>query len=163
MKRIIYTDASGQLLVVRPVINTHTLVDGEVVPIKESLAEDQALARAMAKLPADAIDPQIVDELAIPTDRTFRNAWKAGVKAVTHDMEKCREIHRTALRQLRAPKLAALDVAFMRALEAGDLLSQKAIAAKKQALRDVTSDPAIESALTPEALKVVRPKALEVS
>lgn len=37
------------------------------------------------------------------------------------------------------------------------------IAAKKQALRDVTADPAIEAALTPEALKAAWPEALKAT
>ena len=148
MKKIIYTRHDGGLSVVHPVINT--------VPERENITEEQALERALKKLPADAINPQVVDE--IPTDRTFRNAWKAGVGAVEHDMAKCREIHKDRLRVLRAPKLAAADVEFMKALEAGQPTSQ--IVAYKQALRDVTADPAIEAAKSPEELKAVLPSVL---
>jgi hypothetical protein len=68
MKRIIYTRPDGGISIVIPVINTI----GEI----EGFTEDDALARAMAKLPTDAINPQIVEESDIPTDRTFRNAWE---------------------------------------------------------------------------------------
>ena len=42
----------------------------------DGFTEDDALARAMKKLPEDAINPQVVEESDIPTDRTFRNAWE---------------------------------------------------------------------------------------
>ena len=158
MKKIIYTDSESRLWIVGPVINTHTLVDGKVVQIPEIIAEEQALQRALAKIPQGAIDIQIVDESVIPTDRTFRNAWKAGNGVVEHDMEKCRELHRERLRDLRKPKLDALDVDFMRALESG--APTGAITAKKQALRDVTSDSRLDAAQTVEELKLVIPSAL---
>lgn len=79
---------------------------------------------------------------------------------ITVDMTKAREIKRDMIRQERAPKLAELDVDFMRAVEAGDTAKQSEIAAKKQALRDATNDPAIDSATTPEQLKAVTPAAL---
>ena len=80
---------------------------------------------------------------------------------ITVDMTKAREIKKDMIRTERAPKLEALDVEFMRAVEAGDTAKQAEIAAKKQALRDATSDPAIEAVTTPEQLKAVTPAVLE--
>jgi hypothetical protein len=57
------------------------------------------------------------------------------------NIDKAKAITLDRLRSERAPKLAALDVAFMRAVERGDLLEQASIAAQKQALRDVTKQP----------------------
>jgi hypothetical protein len=54
------------------------------------------------------------------------------------NIDKAKAIKLDQLRAERAPKLAALDLAFMRAVERGDLLEQASIAAEKQALRDVT-------------------------
>jgi hypothetical protein len=96
-----------------------------------------------------------------PTDRTFRAAWKASGGRVEVDMPLAREIHKARLRELRAPKIAALDVEYMRSLENGDAIMQGEIAAKKQALRDVTEDPGIAAATTPEELKAVLPAALK--
>ena len=95
------------------------------------------------------------------TDRTFRNAWKddGGITPGT-DMPTARDIHRDRLRAIREPLLLALDADYLRALETNDVLEQRRIAAKKQALRDVTADPAIDAAQTPEALKLVMPAAL---
>lgn len=102
----------------------------------------------------------IVDESAIPADRTFRDALTADGPTLRHDMSKCREIHKNTLRALRAPKLAALDIEFMHAVETGDTAKQNQIAAQKQALRDVTADPRFKAASTPEELKLVIPDAL---
>ena len=77
------------------------------------------------------------------------------------NMTKAREIKRDQLRAERKPQLEQLDVEFMRAQEQGDQAKADEIAAKKQALRDVTDDPAIDAATTPDELKAVRPAALE--
>lgn len=76
------------------------------------------------------------------------------------NMTKAVEIKKDMIRSERAPKLEALDVAFMRAVEAGDTEAQATIAAQKQALRDATNDPAITAATTPDELKAVVPTAL---
>jgi hypothetical protein len=135
-------------------------VEGATAEWAES--EDGWLERIKLKdVPADATDAQIVDESVIPADRTFRNAWRAcPTQGCTVDMTAAAEIHKDTLRTLRAPKLAALDVEFMRALESGDTARCTAIAAEKQALRDVTKDAAITKAATPEELKAVIPEAL---
>ena len=75
------------------------------------------------------------------------------------NMDKAREIKKDMIRAERAPKLAALDVAYMKALEQGHVTTT--IAAEKQALRDATDDPAITAAATPEELKAVVPVALQ--
>lgn len=152
MRTIIYTRLDGGLSVVNPCINTF--------PIRESITEAQAEQRAWDKLPKDAINPQWIESDKVPTDRTFRNAWKAGSGAVEHDMEKSREIHRERMRRVRAPLLAALDMQYLRADEAGDTALKASIAGRKQRLRDVTADPAIDAAATPDELKAMWPEVL---
>lgn len=121
---------------------------------------DKALERLRQFIPPDAIDVQEMDVADVPEDRTFRDAWRLSGGKIAHDMEHCRAIHRDHLRALRAPKLAALDVEYQRADEAGDAARKSSIAARKQALRDVTADPRIDAATTPEELKMVTPEAL---
>jgi len=187
MKKIVYTNAAGGLCVCTPSEGARlalqvTLPDGGVlraaaaVPVDSFLrrwpvdgvvaewaeTEAQWLQRIRIKdVPADAADVAIVEADAVPTDRTFRDAWRAdpelGCKV---DMPAAVEIHKNRLRELRAPKLAALDVEFMQALESGDAVKLVAVAAQKQALRDVTKDAALAKAETPEALKAVLPEAL---
>lgn len=98
--------------------------------------------------------------LTVPRDRAFRGAWQLNGDAVEVDMTKAREIHRDKLRVARAPKLADLDVAYMKALEESDTAAQQAIVAVKQTLRDVTADARIAAAKTPEELQALTLDAL---
>ena len=152
MKRIVYTKPDGNLAVVTPVINTF--------PSPENMTEDEALARALSKLPAGAVNPVVVEEAAIPTDRAYRDAWSVSGNSVIHDMTKAREIHKNKLRELRATKFPKLDIDYMRADEAGNNALKIQIAQQKQSLRDVTADPRIAAAQTPEELKLVIPEIL---
>lgn len=76
------------------------------------------------------------------------------------NITKAKDIKLDMVRAERAPLLTQLDVEFMRAVEAGDTVKQSEIAAKKQALRDATKDPAILQATTIEELKAAVPEAL---
>ena len=76
---------------------------------------------------------RIVNDDEVPSDRTFRNAWKGDL---TVDMPKAVEITKDRLRAERAPLIIAQDVAFQRATETNT--STAAIVAEKQRLRDVT-------------------------
>ena len=67
------------------------------------------------------------------------------------DMAKAKEIHKTNIRNARAPKLAELDVEFQKALETG--ASTTDIVAKKQALRDAPADSTIDVAINESQLK----------
>lgn len=111
-------------------------------------------------LPEEPTQGRIADRSEIPADRTFRSAWEDKGVAIDVNMPKAREIHRNRLRDMRAPKLAQLDVDYQRADERGDAAEKQSIAQRKQALRDVTADPAIDAAATPEELKAVLPAAL---
>ena len=126
MRKIIFTRTDGGISLVYPVRNT----------LGETLTTDAEIEqRAWDKLPEDAINPQFVDETEIPTDRTFRNAWKdeGGIKV---DMVKAKDLTKDRLRNERKPLLEAQDVAFQRALESG--ASTAAIVSEKQRLRDIT-------------------------
>jgi|TARA_R100001509_G_scaffold144954_1_gene101418 hypothetical protein len=98
-------------------------------------------------------DVKDASSLTVPTDRTFRGAWKFNGDVVEVDMTKAVEIHKDNLRAERAPRLEALDVDYMKALEAGS--GADAIAAKKKTLRDVTADSKIAAAKTPDELKAL--------
>lgn len=76
------------------------------------------------------------------------------------NMQKAVEIKKDMIRAERQPLLAALDIEMMRAIEAGDTKKQAEISAKKQALRDATTDPVVLNAVTPEELKAAVPAAL---
>lgn len=101
-------------------------------------------------------------DYTLPAERTFRSAWEADADAgvISVDMAAARDIWRDKIRQARTEPLAALDTAFMKALETGADTTQ--ITADKQALRDAPTDPAIDAATTPEELAAVQPAGLTV-
>ena len=151
MKVIIYTNREGILVVVN--------LPGIGGDIEK---------KAWDALPSDAINPRLVDEREIPTNRTFRNAWLDNGVAVDHNMVKAREIHKDHLRQAPAPKMRdQVDIDFLKSLEAwlaaqpNVSLELRSTMVKKQALRDVTIDPAIEAAKTPEELIAAWPEILK--
>ena len=98
-------------------------------------------------------DVREASSLTVPTDRTFRGAWQFNGDAVEVDMAAARNIHKDNLRAERKPRLEALDVSYMKALEAGSGASD--IATQKQTLRDITADSRIANASTPDALKAL--------
>jgi len=144
-QRIVYTNADGRICVVIPAPDSG-------MTIEQIAGKD---------VPA-GVPYRIADAADIPADRTFRNAWTHDEAGIKVDMAKARDIHRDRLRALRAPKLKALDADYMRALEAKDIPKQADIIGRKQALRDVTADPAIEEAKTPEELAAAISKILTV-
>jgi hypothetical protein len=98
-------------------------------------------------------DVREASSLTVPQDRTFRGAWQFNGDAVEVDMTNALAIHKDALRAERKPRLDALDVEFMLALETGG--DTVAVAAKKKALRDITDDTRLAAATTPEELKAL--------
>lgn len=77
------------------------------------------------------------------------------MKKVAINMSKAKEIHKDRIRSIRALKLQELDVLFQRELEKGSNGNVDSIVAKKQQLRDLPAHPDIESAQTPEELKLI--------
>jgi hypothetical protein len=100
---------------------------------------------------------KIVSSLNIDND--YFNAYEYddtdGAKV---NLEKAKAIQKDKWRAARAPKLAKLDIDFMKAVEAGDAQKQSEIAAQKQALRDVTNTPLDGTTL--EEIKAVWPAIL---
>jgi len=129
MSKIIYTNPDGTVSIINPT--------GDVND-------------AIKDVPT-GLSYEIVEDSVIPTDRTFRNAWKQNSKTIETDIAKAREIHKTNIRNAREPKLAELDIEFQKALETSS--STTDIVNKKQALRDAPADSAIASASNEAELK----------
>lgn len=155
MRRIAYTRADGGLSIVTPAISHDDPVE---------FTEQDALDRALAKdVPPDAQGAIVIEASEIPQDRTYRNAWANRDGKIEPDMAKAKEVHRDILRRERVPLLAALDIEFMRAVEAGDQSAIAGIAKRKQALRDAPADPQIDAAETVDTLKAIGLPAIESS
>jgi len=89
----------------------------------------------------------------VPSDRHFRGAWSLNGSVISEDMDAAKAIFRDKAREVRNPKLTALDADYMKALEDGDTAAQSAIATVKQSLRDAPAAAAIDSASTIAELK----------
>lgn len=92
----------------------------------------------------------------LPEDKTFRDAWYLDNRSIRINLDKARDIWRSILRTRRAPKLQALDVEFMLALEKGDDARVAEVKKQKNRLRDLPADPRIDSARTVSELKQVK-------
>ena len=129
MSKIIYTNSDGTVSIINPT--------GDVND-------------AIKDVPS-GLSYEIVEDSVIPTDRTFRNAWKQNNKTIETDIAKAREIHKNNIRNARTPKFAELDIEFQKALETSS--STTYIVSKKQTLRDAPADSGIASADTEAKLK----------
>ena len=129
MSKIIYTNSDGTVAVIHPT--------GDVND-------------AIKDVPS-GLSYEIVEDSAIPTDRSFRNAWKQNNKTIETDMTKAKEIHKAKIREARVDKLAALDIEFQKALETG--ADTSTIVAKKQTLRDAPAASGISTAASEADLK----------
>ena len=151
MRKIIFTNLDGGLVVVIPVVNTF----GEA----EGFTEADAEKRAWDTLPSDAINPRWCDASEVPTDRTFRAAWVNTDSKLTIDMAKARNIHLDSIRIKRNAELSKLDIQATKAQDIGDAETLAQIRARKQELRDLpaTLAPTLASALSVDALKAIQP------
>ena len=129
---IAYTAADGGLAIVRPVA---TPAAGET--------EAAFLSRLAAMVvPPEAREIQVLPASALPDDRLFRAAWRAGPSGgVVIDLACARALRLGQIRAARDRLLARLDGPMLRALEAGnqpDLARLQArLQARRQALRDL--------------------------
>ena len=135
--KIIYED-NGNVCVVHPSNNwTGTM---------EDLAN---------KIVPKGLHYDIVDDNIIPSDRTFRNAWKTGATGVEVDMLKARELWREKIRQARISKFAENDTILQNAIADGDEKAKSVAITLRNKLRELPQDPRIDAAQTPNELKAI--------
>jgi hypothetical protein len=104
----------------------------------------------------EGVEYKIVSSLDIDNDYFDAYEFDKAVGAKIN-ISKAKEAHFEKFRATRTPLLAALDVDFMRAVESGNLELKKEIAAKKQALRNVTK---VDLPNTLEEIKATWPEIL---
>ena len=137
--KIIYQNQEGGVSVIHPT--------GEL-SIEEVAAKD---------VPA-GVAYEIVEDDAIPSDRTFRNAWVMGDCCIEHDLDKCKALGHDMRRAKRAEEFAPHDEVIMKQIPGADA---EAAEAARQEIRDkyAAVQDAIDAAATPEEIKA----ALEVT
>jgi len=144
---IIYNDPeTGILVEMFPCLNATNPATNKPFTVQEIADKDVP----------DGVPYSIVEDSSIPTDQSFRGAWKGvGIgttgATITEDITKAKEIHKNNIRNTRKPLLSALDVDFQRALETS--ADTSAIVAKKQALRDAPAASGIATASNTTELK----------
>jgi hypothetical protein len=104
-----------------------------IIPVDTSLSIEEIAAKDVP----EGVLYTILDSLE-GVDNNYFDGYIYQEGAAVPDIAMCKQIHLDKFRAARAPKLAALDVAFMRAVEQADSAKQAEIAAAKQELRDVT-------------------------
>ena len=137
--KIIYTNESGGVSVIHPT--------GEL-SIEEVAAKDVP----------EGVAYEIVEDDAIPSDRTFRNAWVMGDCCIEHDLDKCKHIAHDKRRQLRAEEFAPYDEVIAKQIPGADATAAEEA---RQEIRDKYAliQDVIEGASTPDEIKT----ALEVN
>lgn len=158
---ITFNDGSIGIMhfVLDPRLPEGTTCEGYCSVKKERAATDAAIQAEIDKsvfTPLRAVRWCRIAAEDIPSDRTFRSAWRiahelGSTPCVVHDMDECRRIHKERLRAQRKPLMEKLDVEVLRSIE-DKTVDISSVAKRKQKLRDITADPRIESAATPEDL-----------
>ena len=132
-QRIIYPTPEGGISVVIPT--------GEL-PIEEVAAKD---------VPA-GVAYEIVEDDAIPSDRTFRDAWVMGDCCIEHDLEKCKAIGHERRRVARAEEFKPFDDIIAKQIPGADATAAETarsdIRLKYALIQDV-----IDAATTPDEIK----------
>lgn len=137
--------------------------DGSVAVMTLVAGADEAEALEKWKLvnPDTYISHRQMPDSAIPSDRTFRNAWADTTPELTIDidMAKARTIYLESIRIKRNAELSKLDVQATKAQDIGDTETLAHIRARKQELRDLpaTLAPTLASAASVDALKAIQP------
>ena len=120
----------------------------------------------IAKWPTEDQDAVVsvtpIDNNAIPSVRTFRDAWKVNGKSVDHDMAKARDIQMARIRHERDMVLVAKDTEAIIAIGRGDQAAAARVETEKQKLRDLPQavQADVDAARTPDELKAVWPREL---
>lgn len=113
--------------------------NGSAIKIINPLLEDESkIQEFIASNVPNGVESVVIDNTQFPTDIEFAMALEVS-GGIKFNADKAKAIWKNKWREARAPKLASLDIEFMRAVELGDSDKQSEISAKKQALRDVTS------------------------
>jgi hypothetical protein len=114
---------------------TYPLPNGQVAVVIPAGDVNNALKDIPSGVPW-----KVVNSLDI--DNEFFNAYEFDIQNGSKvNIEKAKTIQLDKFRAARAPKLAKLDIDFMKAVEEGNEVKKAEIVAAKNALRDVTLTP----------------------
>lgn len=95
-----------------------------------------AVQDAVKDVPAET--PYAIVDSLDDVDNDYFDGFVYEDGAAVADIAACKSIHLDKFRSARAPKLAKLDVDYMKAIEVEDSVKASQIAIAKQELRDIT-------------------------
>jgi hypothetical protein len=132
-KRILYPTPDGGVAIVIPT--------GEI-SIEEVAKKDVP----------EGVAYEIVEDDAIPSDRTFRNAWVMGDCCIEHDLDKCKALGHDMRRAKRAEEFAPHDEVIMKQIPGADATAAEEA---RQEIRDkyAVVQEQIDAAATPDEIK----------
>jgi hypothetical protein len=112
----------------------------------------ESVEAALKDVP-DGVAYEVVTTGEIPSDRTFRNAWKMGDCCIEHDLDKCKAIGHDKRRAARAEEFAPHDEVIAKQIPGVDAAAAEAA---RQAIRDKydSIQTSIDAAVTFEDIKV---------
>lgn len=144
------------------------MTETDTIQLQDNPSTDASATEAPAIVSVEVNGTVIDSEHSQTLSRTFRDAWVLDGEAVVIDMDSARDIHRAVLRQARPALFLPLDDT-LRRLARKDLLDglnederaeARAAEAACQVLRDITADPRIEAAASPDELAALTITAL---
>lgn len=128
-KRIVYEDCAGCCRIINP--NPGFQQEWET--------DDEAIYRLYVCALRDVTEFFVCTPDKIPSDKTFREAWKKGTvdEPIKIDLVKSMEIHRSRIQEAAERKLGQLNAKLEIAIENDNLPEQVAIRRTKKILRTI--------------------------
>lgn len=146
-KVVVYQNADGNTVIVHPSPSLIARLGG----IDEAIAALQSRADCV---PPTAAAVSVRGKAEIPTDWTFRNAWKPDL---TVDMPKARTIHQDRINRARDEKLKELTEKWSAETARGNTGQANALRAQINALDAAIAGVNVAQAATPDDLKAIWP------
>jgi hypothetical protein len=154
--------ADGTVTILRYVIREMQggVVRVERTPTDEDISREVSRASACFDREKLPVTWARIAEHQIPTDRTYRNAWRLRDGEIVTDMDHARRLHLDAIRHARARVLEQLDRDWMRAMGQGKTDEASKLERQRQTLRDLPETLRLEDARTTDELKTFWPAGL---
>lgn len=143
--RLIYEDTSGYCHIITPCTNFQYSKE----------FEDTAIGRLYSRAIPDICEFIVCKPQFIPTDLTFRDAWKKGdcLEPIKIDFQKALQIHRSRIQEACKNKIENLNEDLELALERDDLPSQVAIRKTRKILRSYHDEINLSHCKNPDDIK----------
>lgn len=131
---------------------------GYLIQCDPSQSIEQIAQKDLPRNPDGSLPDYVTANDGVLPDLYFVDAVDIQGKKASINIEKAKAVQIDRWRSIRSSKLQQLDLESLKAIESGDAVKQAEVAAKKNALRDVTKLPLPN---TPEEIKNYIPDILK--